>query len=99
MLGGHSTLDPPLPIPNRTVKRSRADDSALPCAKVGHRQAPLTIKALYAHTHRGLCRFYLTQTTTPSASSLDCVDAVMPFARNKATMKQAVDHIAKVIFT
>ena len=28
MLGGHSTSDPPLPIPNRTVKRSRADDSA-----------------------------------------------------------------------
>ena len=28
MLGGHSTLDPPLPIPNRTVKRRRADDSA-----------------------------------------------------------------------
>ena len=28
MLGGHSTLDPPLPISNRTVKRSRADDSA-----------------------------------------------------------------------
>ena len=27
-LGGHSTLDPPLPISNRTVKRSRADDSA-----------------------------------------------------------------------
>ena len=39
MLGGHSALDPPLPITNRTVKRSRADDSAHPCAKVGHRQA------------------------------------------------------------
>ena len=30
MLGGHSALDPPLPIPNRTVKQSCADDSALP---------------------------------------------------------------------
>ena len=28
MLGGHSALDPLLPIPNRTVKRSCADDSA-----------------------------------------------------------------------
>ena len=27
MLGGNSALDPPLPIPNRTVKRSCADDS------------------------------------------------------------------------
>ena len=30
--GGHSALDPRLPIPNRTVKRRRADDSAdYPC--------------------------------------------------------------------
>ena len=38
-LGGHSTLDPPLPIPNRTVKRSCADDSVQPHVKVGYRQA------------------------------------------------------------
>ena len=32
MLGGHSVLDPLLPIPNRTVKRDCADDSAdYPC--------------------------------------------------------------------
>ena len=35
----HSKLVPPLPIPNRTVKRLRADDSAATSAKVGHRQA------------------------------------------------------------
>ena len=34
----HSVLEPPLPIPNRTVKRDRANDSAHPCVKVGHRQ-------------------------------------------------------------
>src|SRR3954471_16209016 len=28
LLGGHSELDPRLPIPNRTVKRLCADDSA-----------------------------------------------------------------------
>ena len=39
-LGGHSALDPPLPIPNRAVKRSRADDSVHSHAKVGHCQAP-----------------------------------------------------------
>ena len=35
----HSKLEPLLPIPNRTVKRLRADDSADPRVKVGHRQA------------------------------------------------------------
>lgn len=39
MLGGYSALEPPLPIPNRTVKRSCADDSVLSHVKVGHRQA------------------------------------------------------------
>ena len=41
----HSPLAPPLPIPNRTVKRRRADDSVDSHAKVGHRQAPLKAKA------------------------------------------------------
>ena len=35
----HSKLVPPLPIPNRTVKRLCADDSAATSVKVGHRQA------------------------------------------------------------
>ena len=35
----HSELVPPLPIPNRTVKRLRADDSAATSVKVGNRQA------------------------------------------------------------
>ena len=35
----HSELEPLLPIPNRTVKRLRADDSADSRVKVGHRQA------------------------------------------------------------
>ena len=37
----HSELVPPLPIPNRTVKRLHADDSADSRVKVGNRQAPL----------------------------------------------------------
>ena len=40
----HSELVPPLPIPNRTVKRFRADDSAATSVKVGYRQA------CYTHT-------------------------------------------------
>ena len=35
----HSEVVPLLPIPNRTVKRLRADDSAGSRVKVGHRQA------------------------------------------------------------
>jgi hypothetical protein len=35
----HSKLVPLLPIPNRTVKRLCADDSAATSVKVGYRQA------------------------------------------------------------
>ena len=48
----HSDLVPLLPIPNRTVKRLCADDSAGSRVKVGHRQA-LTPKRL-AHARRFL---------------------------------------------
>ena len=37
MPNDHSKLEPPLPIPNRTVKRLSADDSAETSVKVGHR--------------------------------------------------------------
>ena len=40
----HSELVPPLPIPNRTVKRLCADDSAATSVKVGHRQAVIPKK-------------------------------------------------------
>ena len=42
----HSELEPPLPIPNRTVKRYRADDSAETSVKVGYRQANIPEKPL-----------------------------------------------------
>ena len=40
----HSKLVPLLPIPNRTVKRLSADDSADSRVKVGHRQALIKTK-------------------------------------------------------
>ena len=40
MFGDHSGLVPLLPISNRTVKRTSADDSMDAHAKVGHRQTP-----------------------------------------------------------
>ena len=42
----HSKLVPLLPIPNRTVKRLCADDSAGSRVKVGHRQALTAQSAL-----------------------------------------------------
>jgi hypothetical protein len=41
----HSKVVPLLPIPNRTVKRLSADDSADTRVKVGHRQALTAAKA------------------------------------------------------
>ena len=41
----HSKLVPLLPIPNRTVKRLSADDSAGSRVKVGHRQALIATNA------------------------------------------------------
>ena len=40
----HSKVVPLLPIPNRTVKRLSADDSADSRVKVGHRQASILEK-------------------------------------------------------
>ena len=40
----HSEVVPLLPIPNRTVKRLSADDSADSRVKVGHRQASILEK-------------------------------------------------------
>ena len=51
----HSKLAPPLPIPNRTVKRLRADDSADSRVKVGHRQALTTANTPRAILAGGLC--------------------------------------------
>ena len=43
----HSEVVPLLPIPNRTVKRLCADDSADSRVKVGHRQALIARRPVY----------------------------------------------------
>src|SRR5688572_10372902 len=43
----HSEVVPLLPIPNRTVKRLCADDSAGSRVKVGHRQAVIARRPVY----------------------------------------------------
>ena len=43
----HSEVVPLLPIPNRTVKRLSADDSADSRVKVGHRQAVIQKRPVY----------------------------------------------------
>ena len=57
----HSEVVPLLPIPNRTVKRLRANDSADSRVKVGHRQASipnapslLLMGRFYKHTESSL---------------------------------------------
>src|SRR5204863_8410111 len=51
--GGHSSLEPRLPIPNRTVKRVCADDSVpFAHAKVGYRQAIFKRKSPGSKEHR-----------------------------------------------
>jgi hypothetical protein len=45
----HSEVVPLLPIPNRTVKRLSADDSAGSRVKVGHRQALTAPKSPTSH--------------------------------------------------
>ena len=52
-LDDHSELVPLLPIPNRTVKRLSADDSADSRVKVGHRQATYSEKS--PCSGRGIC--------------------------------------------
>ena len=49
----HSEVVPLLPIPNRTVKRLSADDSAGSRVKVGHRQATIESQSPRPHG-RGL---------------------------------------------
>jgi hypothetical protein len=53
----HSKLVPLLPIPNRTVKRLRADDSAGSRVKVGHRQAIYSSIPLWPLSVRGVLLF------------------------------------------
>ena len=54
----HSKLVPLLPIPNRTVKRLCADDSADSRVKVGHRQAVIDVKTPSCRTHLGVLLFF-----------------------------------------
>ena len=60
----HSEVVPLLPIPNRTVKRLCADDSADSRVKVGHRQAvirgaPSIDGAFSSVLHHGSCGSWL----------------------------------------
>lgn len=49
----HSEVEPPLPIPNRTVKRLCADDSEHSLVKVGHCQANLSRHRPLEQTPKG----------------------------------------------
>ena len=53
----HSEVAPLLPIPNRTVKRLCADDSADSRVKVGHRQALIPAQNPLQLTLQGVLLF------------------------------------------
>ncbi len=57
MPGDHSEVAPLLPIPNRTVKRLSAEDSADSRVKVGHRQALTALKTPPRFTPGGVLFF------------------------------------------
>jgi hypothetical protein len=63
----HSKLVPLLPIPNRTVKRLSADDSADSRVKVGHRQA---LTARSAQLIQSTGRFLLGEKKCVAAHAL-----------------------------
>ena len=67
----HSDVVPLLPIPNRTVKRVSADDSADTRVKVGHRQAITASESptrkSWAFCFSGLL-FVVNKTVTDSCS-------------------------------
>ena len=66
----HSELVPLLPIPNRTVKRLSADDSAGSRVKVGHRQA-LTAQKSPTSVRLGFSYYVSTsKVRAPSAKQL-----------------------------
>ncbi len=51
LLGDHSVLDPPDPIPNSEVKRNSVDGSVgSPHVRVEHRQAPIYLHFLKVKT-------------------------------------------------
>src|SRR5882672_9626790 len=71
LLGGHSELDPRLPIPNRTVKRLCADDSA-DCPRES-RSPPGAQKTTPRVNPLGVCFF-----STPGGDLLESVKTSPP---------------------
>ena len=61
----HSKSVPPLPIPNRTVKRFYADDSAATSVKVGYRQASY----MKEPAEREPCGFFYVRRFLPAYTS------------------------------
>ena len=64
----HSELVPLLPIPNRTVKRLSADDSADSRVKVGHRQALTARQTPRVSQDRGVLLLQFPISSNPSTN-------------------------------
>ncbi|MEY2620744.1 MAG: hypothetical protein RIT26_564 [Pseudomonadota bacterium] len=95
MPGDHSEVVPLLPIPNRTVKRFSADDSADARVKVGHRQAltawkgPSRMRRAFSFVCRqkATINWGLTPIIFCQASS---IDPFAPFPVGRARLHQLI---------
>src|SRR5665647_248919 len=67
----HSKSVPPLPIPNRTVKRYYADDSAATSVKVGYRQASYKKK-----TPTEMLGFFFVRHASCDSTSVPAINAL-----------------------
>ena len=74
----HSELVPLLPIPNRTVKRLSADDSAGSRVKVGHRQATSSEKKPLLR--QGLLLLWMVSSECELSACLSCEASRLPIA-------------------
>jgi len=75
MLGGHSGLDPPLPISNRAVKRASANDSMLFACE--SRSLPSYLLKNKSPPREGFCFMYcLNRPTRVYDNQLAVVDTL-----------------------
>ena len=86
----HSEVVPLLPIPNRTVKRLSADDSAGSRVKVGHRQAINTLKASVERRRpfflSPICEYLMSSRVLQQLIAADLLRLIAAIATRRATI-------------
>ena len=83
--GEYSAVEPPDPIPNSEVKRSRADGSVHPHARVGHRQGLYPAKPQLNELGFCLCTGENLPQPMPAADLPPVAVLTCPTRNNSAT--------------